>query len=79
MLWIVIIKNQEYDLGSRCKYFLGILISFGLRNIYILNPVLVFFVKNILNDPVNFIKSNYVIDKSSQSLFKYFNDSSILK
>jgi hypothetical protein len=69
-------KNNEY------KYFSGLLISFPLRNIYIPNPILVFFVKNILNDPINFIKANYVSDKKYENLFnsylfKYFNHSSI--
>jgi hypothetical protein len=74
--------KKNYDLGNKCKYFSGLLISFPLRNIYIPDPILVFFVKNILNNPINFIKSNYVIDKKYQSLFdhslfKYFNYSSI--
>jgi hypothetical protein len=75
--------KKKYDLGNKYKYFSGLLISFPLRNIYIPNPILVFFVKNILNDPINFIKANYVIDKKyenlfNSALFKYFNHSSIL-
>jgi len=65
-------KNNEY------KYFSGLLISFPLRNIYIPNPILVFSVKNILNDPYNFINANYVIDEKWENLInKYSNYSSI--
>jgi hypothetical protein len=75
-------KKYEYKNDKR-KYFSGLLISFPLRNIYIPNPILVFFVKNILNDPYNyFFKTNYVIDEKYENLynsdlFKYSNYSSI--
>jgi len=74
--------RKKYVFGNKYKYFSGLLISFPLRNIYILNPILVFFVKNILNDPINFIKTNYVIDKKYENLFnsdlfRYSNYSSI--
>jgi hypothetical protein len=61
--------RKKYVFGNKYKYFSGLLISFPLRNIYIPNPILVFFVKNILNDPINFIKANYVIDKKHENLF----------
>jgi|GEM_PF-1863902 len=61
--------SKKYVFGNKYKYFSGLLISFPLRNIYIPNPILVFFVKNILNDPINFIKANYVIDKKHENLF----------
>ncbi len=75
--------RKKYVFGNKYKYFSGLLISFPLRDIYIPNPILVFFVKNILNDPINFIKANYVIDKKyenlfNSALFKYFNHSRIL-
>jgi hypothetical protein len=74
--------RKQYVFGNKYNYFSGLLISFPLRNIYIPNPILVFFVKNILNDPINFIKANYVIDKKYENLFnsylfKYFKHSSI--
>jgi len=72
-------NRKKYDSRiNQYKYFSGLLISFPLRNIYIPNPILVFFVKNILNDPYNFIKANYVIDKKYENLInKYSNYSSI--
>jgi hypothetical protein len=82
-LEVIIDYITKYDvLESKYKYFSGLLISFPLRNIYIPNPILVFFVKNILNDPINFIKANYVIDKKYENLFnsdlfKYSKYSSI--
>jgi hypothetical protein len=74
--------RKKYVFGDKYKYFSGLLISFPLRNIYIPNPILVFFVKNILNDPYNFIKANYVIDKKYENLynsdlFRYSEYSSI--